>query len=193
MNRTRASLLLSLTALNLSLGAFVSYLKLPIYLDSVGLLLATITLGLPWGIACGLLTVSVGFVLINPYLPAYAGTAIAICLATELLFRVRMFDNWWRAVISGLVIALVSAAISAPVTTYLFGGITLSGVDALTAYFLATGKTLIDATFVSGLSSEPIDKVLVSLIAYFTLRRIPRRIASQFGLRLLPERDGTPR
>jgi energy-coupling factor transport system substrate-specific component len=180
----KASLLISLTAVNLALGALVSYLKLPIYLDTVGLLLATITLGFGWGLACAVLTVGVGFFVINPYLPAYVLTGVAICATTELLFRLKMFDTLLRSVISGLAIAIVSATVSAPVTTYLFGGITLSGADAVTAYFLATGKTLLNSALLAGLSSEPVDKVLVAIVVYFTLLRIPLRTAARFGLRL---------
>jgi energy-coupling factor transport system substrate-specific component len=183
-NSTKFSLLISLTAVNLALGAIVSYLKLPIYLDTVGLVLATITMGVGWGIACAILTVAIGFFVINPYLPAYVLTGVCIAITVEILFRLRMYNTVFRAVISGLVVAIVSATVSAPVTTYLFGGMTLSGVDAITAYFFATGKTLLNSAVLSGLSSEPIDKVLVSLIAYFTLQRLPSGIAARFGLRL---------
>jgi hypothetical protein len=120
----------------------------------------------------------------HPDLPAYVLTGVCIAITVEILFRLRMYNTVFRAVISGLVVAIVSATVSAPVTTYLFGGMTLSGVDAITAYFFATGKTLLNSAVLSGLSSEPIDKVLVSLIAYFTLQRLPSGIAARFGLRL---------
>ncbi len=180
----KLSLLLSLTAVNLTLGALVSYLKLPIYLDSIGLLLATITLGFPWGVLCAVATVVLGFFLINPYLPAYIGTAVAICGATEILFRLGMFNSLIRAVLSGLVIAVVTATVSAPVTAYLFGGITLSGADALTAYFLTTGKTLLDSAMLSGISSEPVDKTLVCIFVYLILQRIPKSVTTRFELRM---------
>jgi|ERR1700733_1671315 len=183
-NSFKLSLLISLTAVNLALGAVVSYLKLPIYLDTLGLVLATITLGVAWGIACALLTVAVGFFVINPYLPAYVLTGICIAVTVEILFRARMYQSWWRAAISGLIVAIVSATTSAPITTYLFGGMTLSGADAITAYFFATGKTLLNSALLSGLSSEPIDKVLVSLIAYLTLQRVPPKVSKRYGLRL---------
>lgn len=169
----KISVTLSLVALNLIIGSLVSFFKLPIYLDSIGIVTATILLGWRYGILCSALTVSIGFFLINPYLPAYLATSLSIVLFTHILRSYNFYATPTRVCISGLLIALVSAIVSAPVTAYLFSGSTLSGSDILTVYFLSVGNTILNSVVLSGLSSEPIDKIIVSIISIQILKSIP--------------------
>jgi len=175
MNWNKLSIVLSLVALNLVIGSIVSFLKLPIYLDSLGIVIATLLVGWPWGVLAGLLTVGLGFFLINPYLPAYTGTSLGIVFCVALMRKMNLFSSSLRAAVSGCVVALVSATLSAPVTALLFEGSTLSGSDALTAFFLHTGQGIWKAVFLSGLSSEPVDKVIVCVVAFQILRAIPQK------------------
>ena len=50
------SLVIAFTALNLTIGGLVAWLKLPIYLDSTGIVLASLLLGWRAGVACAVLT-----------------------------------------------------------------------------------------------------------------------------------------
>jgi energy-coupling factor transport system substrate-specific component len=179
----RISLLLSFVAINLAVGGVVSWLKLPFYLDSVGIVLSTILLGWVYGVICAVLTVFIGFFLINPYLPFYVLTSVSIVLMVEILRRRDMYRTMLRTVLSGVVVGLVSAILSAPVTALLFGGVTASGADVLTALFARAGKSLYEAVFLAGLSSEPIDKTVVALVAVSALRGLPDRFLHKFELR----------
>lgn len=179
----RFSLILGLAALNLAIGAVVSLIKLPIYLDSIGVVIAAIVLGVIPAIVCGAITCGVGFFLVNPYLPAYFGTSIVIALLAVLCRRLNLFRSLPLAMVSGLIIAIGAALASAPITAYLFGGATLSGVDAITAFFVSSGKALIESVLYAGLASEPVDKVLVCLIAFSVLRSLPNSFFSKNGLR----------
>jgi energy-coupling factor transport system substrate-specific component len=78
-----------------------------------------------------------------------------------------MYRNLGTTIISGLVVAVVAALCSAPVTAIVFGGVTASGSDLVTAFFRGTGRSLLQSVLISGLSSEPVDKTLVSLVAFF--------------------------
>jgi len=169
----KLSVALSLAALNLVIGSFVSFFKLPLYLDSIGIFTATILLGWRYGVICALLTVSAGSLLINPYLVFYAATSIGIATTVYILRRLNLFRNYATVIISGIVVAVVSAMLSAPITAYLFEGSTLSGTDALTAYFMATGRTLLNSVLLAGISSEPVDKIIVALASYQLLKSLP--------------------
>lgn len=168
------SVALSLAALNLIIGSLVSFFKLPIYLDSIGIIVATLLLGWQYGIVCAIFTVGIGFFIINPYLPAYFATALGIILAIHFLRKLNLFSSYLKTVVAGLIIAIISAILSAPVTAYLFGGITLSGNDAITAYFVSIGNGILQSVIFSGLSSEPVDKVIVCLISYQILKSMPK-------------------
>jgi energy-coupling factor transport system substrate-specific component len=186
-NAVKISLVLAFVALNLTIGGIVSWLKLPIYLDSLGIVMATILLGWRNGVICAVLTVALGFVFINPYLPFYTLTSFAIVATVEILRRRNMYRNIGRTILSGLILAIVAAFVSAPVTAVAFGGVTASGVDLLTALFRQTGRSLFEAVLLSGISSEPVDKVLVSVVAFLSLRGLPDRFLEEFGLRGVSE------
>ncbi len=183
MNIQKTSIALALAAINLTIGGIVSWLKLPIYLDSIGLILSTVLLGWRYGLLTGSITVGVGFLIINPYLPAYSATLIALVITCELLTKKQMFRNIRSSVIAGIILALVAAIVSAPVTAYLFGGVTASGVDLLTALIRQTGQNILNSVILSGISSEIVDKILVSISACLILRSLPRRFFKDFGLR----------
>ena len=176
-------LALVLAGLNLAIGSMVAAFKAPLYLDSLGIFLASILLGFPYGALCAVATTIAGFVTINPYLPYYVLTSLGIAASVALLASRGMFSTLTNSGISGLIVAIVAATLSAPVTVYLFGGVTLSGVDVFTSFLLATGKTLLESVILAGLSSEAIDKFVVAIAAYFVLRGLPKRFSAYFGIR----------
>lgn len=182
-NSPKLSLLIAFVALNLTIGGLVSWLKLPIYLDSLGIVLATILLGWQYGVAVALTTVTLGFFVVNPYLPFYTGTSMCIVIAVEFFRRRNMYRSLPMAIVTGLLIAIISAVVSAPVTALLFGGVTASGADFLTALFRRAGRSILESVILAGFSSEPIDKVLVAVIAYLSLRGLPQRFLDTFQLR----------
>lgn len=178
----KTSLVLAFVALNLTVGGIVSWLKLPVYLDSLGIVMATILMGWRYGAWCAVLTCLLGF-FGRPYLPFYTATSLAIAGTVEIFRRKNLYRNVGLTVISGLILGVIAALVSAPVTAVVFGGVTASGSDLVTAFFRSTGRTILQSVVISGLSSEPIDKVLVSLVAFLSLRGLPEKFLTNFKLR----------
>lgn len=183
MNLQKSSIAFALAAINLTIGGIVSWLKLPIYLDTIGLIISTVLLGWRWGLLTGIVTVGVGFLIINPYLPAYSATLIALVVTTELLAKKFMFRNIGSSIVAGIILALVAATVSAPVTAYLFGGVTASGADLLTALLRQAGQTILQSVVLSGISSELVDKTIVCIAVCLIFRALPRRFFIEFSLR----------
>lgn len=179
----KTSVALALAALNLTIGGLVSWLKLPVYLDSIGLIISTALLGWGFGLLTGVVTVGAGFLLINPYLPAYFATLVGLVFTTEILTRWKMFSTLGKTVISGLLLATVAAILSAPVTAFLFGGVTASGADLITALLRQTGQNILQAVLLSGMSSEVVDKSICAIVAFLIFRALPQRFFSDFSLR----------
>jgi energy-coupling factor transport system substrate-specific component len=75
---------------------------------------------------------------------------------------------------------VISALISAPISAYVFGGVTGSGTDLLVAAFQQAGSDLITAVTQQGLLSDPIDKMLTFFIAYVILQTLSRRFVARF-------------
>jgi len=167
-------------AINLSIGQIITVLKIPIFLDSIGTVLAAVLAG-PWVAAvAGVLTVFAAGVTVNPILPWYSGTAIAIGLFSGFVAKKGFFRRWILVVLGGILMGFIAAVVSAPVTAYLFGGVTAAGSTLIVAYLEATGRTLFRSVFFAGLASDPLDKMLTYIIVAFIFRNLPRRFLLRF-------------
>jgi energy-coupling factor transport system substrate-specific component len=162
--------------LNLGIGFIVTAMKLPLYLDSVGTVVATAVGGLWSGLICGILSVIIGSAY-TPTLWAYAGTMMMIAVYVSLVRPMGYLERLLPTVLLGIGLGVLCAVVSAPVTTYLWKGVSLSGTDSLTAFFSAKGMTLLVSVILANLATDPIDKLVTSLAALALLSRI----SSQFS------------
>ena len=177
-------------ALNFAIGNVVYLVKLPIYLDSIGTILCALLI-FPDRIAaivCAFIAGLIGIVLsglvINPFLPWFAGTVLAIALVSALLtanatatFRARPLPVpafAGKVVLYGIITGIAAAIVSAPVVVYLFGGVTGSGSTFVVAFFLKTGQQLMNSVLLTGVATEPIDKTLQVLLAALLYRATPQ-------------------
>src|SRR5436190_6737609 len=177
-------------ALNFAIGNIVYLIKLPIYLDSIGTILCALLI-FPHrlaAIACAFIAGFIGIILsgliVNPFLPWFALTVLAIAIVSALLtglatgtFRARPLPVpafAGRVILYGVITGVVSAVVSAPVVVYLFGGGTGSGSTFVVAFFLKTGQQLLDSVVLAGLATDPIDKIIEVLLAALLYRATPR-------------------
>jgi energy-coupling factor transport system substrate-specific component len=82
--------------------------------------------------------------------------------------------------VAGLACGIVSAIISAPISSLVFGGVTGSGTDLLVAAFQQAGSDLSTAVLQQGLLSDPIDKTLTFFVVYAILGSLSRRFTARF-------------
>jgi energy-coupling factor transport system substrate-specific component len=174
----------SAVAFNAAVGTLVHVVKAPIYLDCIGVIATTLIAGLWPGIVVGVLSFAIAAAVGNPQVIFFTGTPIAIAIYTHLLGKHGAFKTMWRTILTGIGMGILAGIISAPVVALLFGGVTSAGSSAVTAFFLATGKSLIKSVVLSGISCEPADKVAQCLIAVWLVRAVPKDLLQRF-------RDGT--
>jgi len=176
-------------ALNFSIGSIVYLVKLPIYLDSIGTILCALLLfpdrraGFVCAWISGALSLVLSAILINPFVPWFELTDVAIALFSAFAisraaetFRARPLPTLaftLKVLLYGILTGIIAAIVSAPVVVYLFGGVTGSGSAFLVALFLKSGQQLMSAAILSGLSAEPIDKTLQVLFAALLYRATP--------------------
>jgi hypothetical protein len=82
--------------------------------------------------------------------------------------------------VAGLACGIVSAIISAPISSVFFGGVTGSGTDVLVAAFQKAGDDLGSAVLKQGLLSDPIDKTVTFFIVFAILGALSRRFVARF-------------
>ena len=176
-------------ALNFSIGSIVYLIKLPVYLDSIGTILCALLLAGDRKVAfvcsflSALLSLIVSTLLINPFIPWFVGTDVALALVSAFvtshgaaIFRARPLQPAAfiaRVLLYGVITGVTAAVVSAPVVAYLFGGVTGSGSALVVAVFLHAGQQLLSASLSSGLAIEPIDKSLQVLLAALLYRATP--------------------
>lgn len=168
-------------ALNLALGAIVSALKLPVYLDSVGTILAAALAGPFAGAVTGVLSNTVLGLLVNPVLVAFIPVTIVIGVLAGLFARLGAFRNVWAAAGAGVVIGVAAALSSVPIVIVLYGGLSPTGTGIVTAALkVAFGMSTETAAKVASLATDVIDKPLSCILVAVILARLPARITARF-------------
>lgn len=166
--------------LNIVVGQLVSLLKLPIFLDSIGTVLVALLAG-PWAAGLtGLLSNLIWGLVSDPVAAAFAPVAMVIGIAAGLLAQAGMFRTWWRAAISGVIIAIALSIVAVPIRVYMFGGVTGSGADFITAYLRATGRDLFSSVIITVIGDNIIDKVVTAALAWAIVRAVPARYTARF-------------
>jgi energy-coupling factor transport system substrate-specific component len=176
-------------ALNVALGTLVYLLKLPLYLDSAGIMLAALLVpgtrsqAVIVSAIVGVISFVVFGLLASPFEPWFVGTAIAGALYGSLAVRGRvdaLIDGSTapmqfvsRLLLYGIGWGIIAAIVSAPVVVYLFGGVTGAGTTLIFAFLVKTGYQMVSAALLTGFSAEPIDKTLSLLVAIVVARFTP--------------------
>lgn len=167
-------------ALNVGIGALVKALNLPLYVDSIGTIIATLLLGWRWGAVVGVLGFVITSIFINPFAIYFIGTQVAIAVFVHLVARRGWFSNVFKTILSGIGLGIVAAIVSAPVIIWIFQGATGNGSALVTSFFVQMGNQIVNSVFLSGFSIEPIDKGLQCLLAFFILKSIPGMFLKNF-------------
>ena len=174
-------------ALNIGIGAIVKMLNLPLYVDSIGTILATLLLGWRMGAVVGVLGFVITSVFINPFAIYFVGTQIVIAVFTHIVGKRGWFKNIFKTIVSGVGLGIIAAIVSAPVIIFVFQGATGNGAALLTSLFAKMGNQIINSVFLSGFSIEPIDKGLQCILVFFILKSIPKNLLEKFSSGSLKE------
>jgi energy-coupling factor transport system substrate-specific component len=173
---------------------FVNVLRLPIYLDSIGTFLVAILAGPFVAVVAGVATNIIKGIAISPTSAPFAITQAGLALTAGYLarrgwFRISETREYGRLLGSGLILAAVSTIISTPIIVLVFGGVKGDPQDAVVAFFLATGSSLVEAVLSEQIIISPTDKVLSIVVAYLLAANVPERYLPEQGLEALSTRQ----
>jgi energy-coupling factor transport system substrate-specific component len=168
-------------AINIAVGQLVLALKLPLYLDSIGTVLVGVLFG-PWaGALTGFLANVIWAIAFYSPAVAFAGVAAIIGALAGAFGRAGWAHVWWKAILAGLITGLTAAVLSAPIATYVFGGVMGSGTDVIVAIGRSVGLDSLGANIAQGAFSDPLDKMVTYLIIWAILRALPARFKGRFA------------
>ena len=166
-------------AVNFVGGQLASLLKLPMYLDTIGTIFAGMLCG-PWvgAVAGGLTNVVTGIA--NPVNFAFIPVNIIAGLVVGGLAVHNMFENWWKAFTSTIIMAVISIIVSAPIVVLVFGGVTGGGTSLITAAAMAAGANIWAAFFGTEGIFTVLDRIISCVISYLVIKVIPPRTLVKF-------------
>jgi len=160
---------------------FAQLLKLPLWLDSIGTVIASMLSGPIVGSISGAINNIIYGLTMDPISFVYALTSVAIGLTVGIMAYKGRINNLWRAVVVGLVVALVAAVVSTPLNVIFWGGQTGNvWGDALYAYLIAHGVPVWLSSFLDELVVDLPDKVATVIIAFLIFVSLPKRLVQMY-------------
>lgn len=167
-------------ALNIVVGQLVSVIGLPVYLDSIGTVLVSALAGPAAGVVTGILTNVIWGLTLSPIALPYAVVQVIIGVMAGYAARLGAFRLFYLAPIAGAITGIVCAVVSAPISAFVFGGATGGGTGAIVGAFQAMGQSLLGATTLQGLLSDPLDKAITFTVVVLILAALPSRFRQRF-------------
>lgn len=162
--------------INIVGGLAASTLKLPIFLDSIGTMLAAVSLG-PWlGALTGILSNVFQGLATDPVSIPFAIVNAVIGLVVGFLAKKRGFEDYVTPLLAGIILAIAAPVVGTPIAVYLFGGVTGGGVDILYSVLLKTGHEIFASAFLARIPANLVDKLLSAYLVMFIIRKLPQAL-----------------
>lgn len=168
-------------AINCAGKLLTSLLKLPLWLDSVGTVIAGIMAGPVAGsIAGAFYNIAYGFY--DPISYVYALSSIVIGITAGVLAHYGWFKRLLLTIPAGLIIGFATSVISTPLNVTFWGGKTGNAWgDALFTIVLEASKSEWLASFADEISVDIQDKLIVAIICFIIYKKLPVKITDLYS------------
>ncbi len=172
-------------AINIVGSKLAILLSLPIFLDSIGTILAAITLGPLAGGATALIGGLINGALGDVYAIYFSVSGVLMGVIAGFLFhntKNSTLSLFWKC----LIVTLPASALSACIETFLFGGITSAVVTTFIIQALSqTALKLFGSAFLTQAVTDYVDKMVAVLLVVFSMKNLP------YELTHFEEKDST--
>lgn len=179
MNRMTLYLIPIAIALNIVVSNIVFALKLPIWLDSIGVVLTAVLAGFWPAAIVGVLT-GLASLITNPsnlfYIPLFVVTAFV----AAFLARRNGYSGPLRAVGSGIVNGLATGITGSLITILVYGGLSSTGTGIIAGLLRQIGAPNWMAAMSAGVSGDITDKVITAVVVFTILVALPTRTLVKF-------------
>ncbi|MCD6484964.1 MAG: ECF transporter S component [Candidatus Odinarchaeota archaeon] len=152
----------------------------PVWMDTIGSMLAGLILGPFNGLVVGALTNIFKFLTFDPFALPYAivnaaiGLVAGIFALTGWVKQEKTANQIVRVLIASIILALVATFTSTPLNVAFWGGYTgKSWVDLIFAGFLASGWDVFTASLTAEFISDIVDKTLGFFISWIIYLQLP--------------------
>ncbi|MFD1413719.1 ECF transporter S component [Oceanobacillus jeddahense] len=160
---------------------FAGLLKLPLWLDAIGTVLASMLAGPIIGAASGIINNLIYGITVDPISTVYAITSGAIGLIVGMMAYKGWIANIKKAVVIGLVVGFVAAIVSTPLNMIFWGGQTGNvWGDAFYALLISNDFPVWIASFSNSIVVDVPDKVVTVIIAFLIFKGLPKTLTNVY-------------
>lgn len=160
---------------------FAGVLKLPLWLDAIGTVLASMLAGPVIGGLSGLINNIIYGLTMDPISFVYALTSVFIGLVAGIMAHKGWISSWGKAAVIGLAVGLTAVVISTPLNVAFWGGQTGNvWGDIVFGYVLQGTQSVWLASFLDELVVDLPDKLITVLIAYGIYRVLPNSLINMY-------------
>ena len=165
---------------------FTQTLNLPLFLDTIGTTMAAFLAG-PWVAAvAGVLTnLVIGLTLEATSIP-FGIVNAAIGIVAGFMAAYGFLRSPGKIILTMLALTAITIITAMPLVVLVFEGVSGSGVDAVTGFFAASGRNMVESVLGQQLLTTPGDKVLTVLLAFALIKGVPQRYRPPFGREVIP-------
>ncbi|HFH7841091.1 TPA: ECF transporter S component [Streptococcus agalactiae] len=152
-------------AINLVGANLALFLRLPIYLDTIGTLLIAVILGLWYAASTAFLSALINWMTTDIFSLYYSPVAIVVAIITGILIKrnCKPSSLLWKS----LIISLPGTIIASVITVILFKGITSSGSSIIAQFLHGIGLDMTSSLILVQVGTDYMDR-LISLILVFS-------------------------
>ncbi|HEO7476068.1 TPA: ECF transporter S component [Streptococcus agalactiae] len=152
-------------AINLIGANLALFLRLPIYLDTIGTLLIAVILGPCYAASTAFLSALINWMTTDIFSLYYSPVAIVVAIITGILIKrnCKPSSLLWKS----LIISLPGTIIASVITVILFKGITSSGSSIIAQFLHGIGLDMTSSLILVQVGTDYIDR-LISLILVFS-------------------------
>ncbi|CAH8704505.1 ECF transporter S component [Paenibacillus thiaminolyticus] len=160
---------------------FAGVLKLPLWLDAIGTVLASMLAGPVIGGMSGLINNIIYGLTMDPISFVYALTSVFIGLVAGIMAHKGWISSWGKAAVIGLAVGLTAVVISTPLNVAFWGGQTGNvWGDIVFGYVLQGTQSVWLASFLDELVVDLPDKLITVLVAYGIYRVLPNSLMNMY-------------
>lgn len=156
---------------------FASVLNLPLWVDAIGTVLASMLAGPVVGAIVGVVNNVVYGFTTDPVSFVYAITQAVIGLTVGIMAYKGWISNIGKAIVLGLVVGVIAAIVSTPLNIIFWEGATNNvWGDALFAAALSQDMPLWLASFADSIVVDVPDKVVTVLLSFLIFKGLPENV-----------------
>ena len=166
-------------ALNYVGANIALFLRLPVYLDSIGTIFCAFLLGPLYGMLTGLASGLLSGITTDLFSLYYIPVAMCTGLAAGWVYS--RFHRVFQVPLQALVIMIPGTILSSLITYFLFGGITSSGSSIIVQMIYGLGLSKFTSVILVQIVTDYCDRLLAVIVATLVLTALPKRLKQVFN------------